>query len=1179
MCCDIGQRATCLQQRHRSDGYHAVTVTVQRNPDGMDATSVLDTLESPLRPEVPFRQLFEDSPEPTLVLAPDAPRYTMVAATRARLLVTNTTIDSIGRGLFEVFPDNPDDPASDSMRSLRASLDRVLQTRLADTMPLQKYDIRREDGTFETRYWSPRNEPVLSPEGQVTYIIHRAQDVTQMMRANELGDEAREKARVTQGALERAVMQHSQQLSASVRDLRRANSDLAQLDAAKTAFFSNISHEFRSPLTLMLGPLEDELADSASAGTSPRRERLEIAHRNAVRLLKLVNSLLDFSRIEAGRMQASYEATDLATLTRDLASNFRSAIERGGLTLTVDCAELPEPVYVDRDMWEKIVLNLMSNAFKHTFHGGIAVRLLYQDGSVRLTVEDTGVGIPESELPRVFERFHRVRNAASRTHEGSGIGLSLVKELVQLHAGSIAVDSQPNLGSRFSVTLHAGTAHLPAGNVVKNPDITNGVAGVAGVAGGSVAAYVQEALQWLPGERPALVDDDISHTQTMVLPGTRPRLIWADDNPDMREYVTRLLSQRYDVIAVADGAQALEQALATSPDLVLSDVMMPNLDGFGLVRALRADPRTRRLPVILLSARAGQESSFEGLEAGADDYLMKPFSARELLARVRSNLSLAQARKAWEETLAQTNHQLSEALAAKDRFLATMSHEIRTPLNAVIGMSGLLCETELSEEQQEFASTIRSSGDHLLTIINDILDYSRLESGQFPIEHIPYSVAATVEEAIEIVAGTAREKKLELSYELPPDLPKVVLGDPGRVRQVLLNLLSNALKFTHDGEILVSIQTRIRTADTMEIEFAVRDTGIGLTAEQCSRLFQAFSQAEYSTTRRYGGTGLGLAISRRLVELMGGHAWVDSEMGKGSQFCFSVTGGIIDQSTYRETQAAQMLTLAGVRVWIVDDNDTNRRILRRQVEGWGMHARDTAYPLEAVQWARDGDPCDLAILDFQMPEMDGEELAQKLSKMRGNALQLLILSSIGRLTGGPYEQLTKPARHSSLLAMLVKLMDNRARVLATAARKSMPIGSAAAPMAQQIPLRILVAEDNPTNVKLIMLLLGRLGYRPDIANNGLEAIEAVRRQSYDLILMDVRMPEMDGIEATRAITAEWPVDQRPRIVAFTAGVMMEERQACFDAGVHDVLSKPIVRAELVEVLTQTRPLAEQRDPS
>lgn len=412
---------------------------------------------------------------------------------------------------------------------------------------------------------------------------------------------------------------------------------LAEIDREKTAFFSNVSHEFRTPLTLMLGPLEDELGERKQLPEA-RRERIETAHRNGLRLLKLVNALLDFARIEAGRMQAHYRPTNLSQLTAELASSFDSATDRAKLTLTIDCPPLPEAVYVDREMWEKIVLNLISNAFKHTFEGGITVRLAWLDGAAQLTVQDSGIGIAAEEIPRLFERFHRVKGAASRTHEGTGIGLSLVRELVQLHSGSIRVESELGKGSRFIITLKAGTEHLPAEQVSSSLDGTT----KSRVA----AAHVQEALSWLPSA--------LGTSTVEALPentGPRARILLADDNVDMRRYIARLLRRSYEVLVVPDGEEALEAALSAPPDLVLSDVMMPRLDGFGLLKALRADERTRQVPVILLSARAGDEAAVEGMDAGADDYLVKPFSARELLARVRAHLELARQRRELEHEL------------------------------------------------------------------------------------------------------------------------------------------------------------------------------------------------------------------------------------------------------------------------------------------------------------------------------------------------------------------------------------------------------------------------------------------------------------------------------------------------------------------------------------------------
>jgi signal transduction histidine kinase/HPt (histidine-containing phosphotransfer) domain-containing protein len=954
-------------------------------------------------------------------------------------------------------------------------------------------------------------------------------------------------------------------------DERRNAEALAEIDRAKTAFFSNVSHEFRTPLSLMLGPLEDELNERDQPLPIARRERIETAHRNSLRLLKLVNGLLDFSRIEAGRVQALYESTDLATLTAELASSFRSAVERGGLTLTVDAAPLAEPVYVDREMWEKIVLNLLSNAFKHTFVGGIVVRLQPVDGGVELSVQDSGVGIAADEVPRLFERFHRVKGAASRTHEGSGIGLSLARELVQLHGGEMRVDSELGVGSRFSITLKSGTAHLPAERIGRSADIA--------VIGRGAVAFVQEAMQWLPSSTGAANDETIDYREAATLTskqensGPRLRVLWADDNADMREYVARLLGNLYDVQAVPDGQAALEAALASPPDLVLSDVMMPRLDGFGLLRALRENEQTRRLPVILLSARAGEESALEGLEAGADDYLVKPFSAKELLARVRSNLSLAQLRKEWEARLSQSNRELAEAVDVKGRFLATMSHEIRTPLNAVIGMAGLLADTPLNDEQKDFASMIRVSGDHLLTVINDILDYSKLESGALTMERVPYGVSGVVEEALDMVATTAREKKLELVYELAPDVPNVVVGDPGRVRQVLLNFLSNAVKFTETGEVLVMVEMVIAGDGGRHLQFTVRDTGIGLSAEQRGRLFRAFSQADSSTSRKYGGSGLGLAISRRLAELMGGDVWVESEIGQGSSFLFRFPVEVPEKATRVKWQESQASPLAGIHVWIVDDNDTNRRILRRQAESWSMIVRDTAHPAEALAWASKGDAVDLAILDFQMPEMDGAQLAEALHRLRGATLKQLMLSSVGVVMNaegaqkiGLQGQLTKPVRHSALFNAIVKLFELKATHNAAAT----PAVTLPADMSQKLPLRILVAEDNPVNVKVITMMLARLGYRADVAGNGIEAIEALERQRYDVVLMDVQMPELDGIEATRRIHQQWSAIQRPQIIALTAGVMPEERRACLDAGMDDFLNKPIVPALLVQSLERCR---------
>jgi PAS domain S-box-containing protein len=419
-------------------------------------------------------------------------------------------------------------------------------------------------------------------------------------------------------------------------DERRRAEALAEIDRAKTAFFSNVSHEFRTPLTLMLGPLEDALAVPAEE-LPKRREDLALVHRSSLRLLRLVNTLLDFSRIEAGRVEASYEPVDLAAHTLELASVFRSATERAGLQLTLDCPPLPEPAWVDRSMWEKIVLNLLSNAFKFTFEGRITVRLRQQARSAVLEVEDTGTGIPQHEIPRLFDRLYRVEGARGRTHEGTGIGLALVQELAKLHGGTVRAASVLDEGSVFTVTVPLGRAHLPRDRLQAAPTLPTLGA----------QPYVEEALRWLPGAVNAEIEQEAAAKVSPVSgsEGERATVLVADDNADMRDYVRRLLAPRYEVRTAADGAAALAALREQPPDLLLSDVMMPRLDGFGLLREIRADPALADFPVILLSARAGEEASIEGLEAGADDYLIKPFSARELLARVRANLQMAQLRR------------------------------------------------------------------------------------------------------------------------------------------------------------------------------------------------------------------------------------------------------------------------------------------------------------------------------------------------------------------------------------------------------------------------------------------------------------------------------------------------------------------------------------------------------
>lgn len=818
-----------------------------------------------------FRLVFEEAPGLFLVLQPNAPHYTIVGASNAYLRATLTTREQImGRGLFEVFPDNPDDPHATGTANLCASLDRARTSRVADAMAVQKYDIRRpesEGGGFEERFWSPVNSPVCAPSGEVLYLLHRVEDVTEFVRVSRHGEQARQRSEALERQTE--VMQieivgRSQELDAANRQLRAANERLAEADRAKTLFFNDVSHEFRTPLTLMLGPVEDALADLSPQIPQAHRERLMLVHDNALRLLRLVNTLLDFSRIESGRLRATFVATDVAELTAQLASAFQSAAARARLNLIIACPRLSEHVYVDREMWEKIVLNLVSNAFKFTFEGHVTVRLDALEDAVRLEVEDSGTGIAESELPHIFERFHRVRGARARTQEGTGIGLSLVKELVTLHGGTITAKSRVDVGTTFSVLLPRGRSHVPPEDMAQLPSAPVEATSSPVL----LPAFEAETRRWVPRKPTTTAAPD------RFGPMPTARVLLVDDNADLRAYIESLLSPHYLVEAVCDGVEALAAASARTPDLILSDVMMPRLDGFGLLRELRANSTTRDIPVILLSARAGEEASVEGLDSGADDYLVKPFSSRELLARTRTHLDLARTRRAWADELEQANREL-------EAFSYSVSHDLRAPLRAIEGFSKALLsepDSQLGAQGRHYLERIRAGTVRMSALIEDLLTLSRIT--RTPLRRTAVDLTQLARGVIEELRR--RDPARVVNVEITAGL--TCLGDVPLLTIALENLLGNAWKFTAKragARIVVSRDT----ADAGGA-FFVRDNGAGFDMRYAAKLFVPFQRLHKS--EEFEGTGIGLATVNRVIVRHGGRVWAVAALDEGATFYFTI---------------------------------------------------------------------------------------------------------------------------------------------------------------------------------------------------------------------------------------------------------------------------------------------------
>lgn len=994
----------------------------------------------------------------------------------------------------------------------------------------------------------------------------------------------------------------------SYEEQKRRAEELAKIDHAKTQFFTNVSHEFRTPLSLMLGPLADSLADKSDPLNEKQKSRQVLIQRNALRLLKLVNTILDFSRIEAGRAQICFAPTDLTKLTRELCQLFTSVMEQSSLNYIVEIQHVDELIYVDTEMWEKIVMNLISNAYKFTLKGHIRVEFKKVDDHVELSVSDSGVGIPEHELPNMFRRFHRVENSQGRSFEGSGIGLALIQELTKLHGGTIGVQSKLGEGTTFTVQLPLGSEHLPQDKIREERTESD-----LSLHSHSI---VEEATRW--GEHSADLEED---SQDSTDNPKNYRVLLADDNVDMRNYIRQILAKAWHVDTANDGQAAYEMACANPPDLVVSDVMMPRVDGFGLIQKLRENPITKSIPVILLSARAGEEAKVEGLGhgkylrfniarpeierhfKGADDYLVKTsFSEKELLARVKNHLELGRLRMHLEREVEKKTKELRQLNTALYEFIDMICHEIRNPLHGITGSWELLSDRLFSLEKawqsvskhstpithfdqnlatnlldmKEYLSNLEECTAHQTRVMDEVVLLTKLYSNKFELAQTVCDPAALLTEILQ-----THTDKLELR-NITVELQPVKFGlrvkvDIRCLAHIINALLAYVIDAVPQGSNIVLSQS-LTAVDEHTTHLGTRLTSNTLVIDQEAfeslTSLQQHSFSNRSMGTHYSNTGFTIAISDLLVKAMGGskiQVMHDEAKGAEHGFSFAVSCSSIGEETVRSPEIPVKARVHTKHVLVVEDNYINQVLCQCLLKKQGYTCEVANNGLDALHKYKP-DKFDFILMDIAMPELNGIDVTKRIRDLekQTNVVHptfIIGLSAYAQpekiveaINAGMNDFISKPATFDKI----VNIISQWATADTGKKKSKDDMMSQNIPKPKDSKLQkptakpILVVDDNIINQTLLKNLLKKQGYESVLASTGPEVLDNFKPNEFELILMDLTLPLISGIEVTKKIRQQEASLNVPQTVIVGLSAHTDEKtiESAKQAGMNDYLTKP-----------------------